>query len=127
MDFWDFVSYLAEYVKSNGFLQLSQDISDLKSQIASIRYNLLIGNGVITVTLCDNESDYSAEIQADFDKFKQGAVKDHLFKFKEFAQMNHIEAGVLERVARLFPEIFSKLDIFSISEHAAFGRDDLPI
>jgi len=112
--FLGLVSYLREYVKSSDFRQLSEDISDLKTQIASIRYNLLIGDGVIIVTRYNEESDYSAEIQTDFDKFKQGAVKDHLFKFNEFAQMNHIEAGVLERVARLFPEVFSKLDAFSI-------------
>jgi DNA mismatch repair protein MutS len=107
------LSYLEGYVNSADFRKLSEGICNLRTQIASIRYNLLIGNGVITVTLYNEESDYSAEIQAGFDKFKQSVVKDPLFKFNEFAQTNHIEAGVLERVAWLFPEIFSKLDAFS--------------
>ena len=111
--FLGLLSYLEGYVSSADFRKLSADICNLRTRISSIRYSLLIGNGVITVTLYNEESNYSAEIEADFDKFKQGAVKDHLFKFNEFAQMNYIEAGVLERVARLFPEIFSKLDAFS--------------
>jgi DNA mismatch repair protein MutS len=111
--FLGLLSYLEGYFNSADFRKLSGDICNLRTQIASIRYNLLIGNGVITVTHYNEESDYSAEIQADFEKFKQGAVKDHVFKFNEFAHMNHIEGGVLERVARLFPEIFSKLDAFS--------------
>ena len=80
--------------------------------LASIRYNLLIGSSFVTVSAYGGEADYGAEIQADFEKFRQGAAADHVFKFRDFPQMNHIEAGVLDRVARLFPETFAELESF---------------
>ena len=106
------LGYLADYVNSTGFRELSGDITSLKAQLASIRYDLLIDWGAVTVTRYNEEPDYEAEIQDDFEKFKQGDVSDYLFKFSDFVGMNHIEAGVLERVGRLFPDIFAALDAF---------------
>ena len=97
------LGYLADYVNSTGFRELSGDITSLKVQLASIRYDLLINSGAVTVTRYNEEPDYEAEIQDDFEKFKQGDVSDYLFKFSDFVGINHIEAGVLERVGRLFP------------------------
>ena len=73
---------------------------------------MLIGSGFVTVSAYRDEADYGAEIQSDFEKFRQGAAADHVFKFSDFPQMNHIEAGVLDRVARLFPETFAELESF---------------
>jgi hypothetical protein len=106
------LGYLADYLDSGGFRELSGDITSLKAQLASIRYYLLIDWGVVTVTRYNEEPDYGAEIQADFEKFKQGDVSEYVFKFSDFVGMNHIEAGVLERVGRLFPDIFAALDKF---------------
>jgi DNA mismatch repair protein MutS len=107
------LGYLADYVDSSSFRELSGDVTSLKAQLASIRYDLLVDLGAVTVTRYNEEPDYGAEIQADFEKFKQGDVGDHMFKFSDFVGMNHIEAGVLERVARLFPDIFAALDAFA--------------
>ena len=108
-----FFAFLDGYVASSAFQQLSNEIATLKARLSSIRYTLLIGDGVITVSGYHDETDYGVEIQADFEKFKQGAAADHIFKFRDFEQMNHIEAGVLDRVARLYPEIFAELDDFA--------------
>ena len=95
------------------------DSDTLKADLASIRYTLLIRDGVITVSAYHDEPDYGAEIEADFEKFRQAAAADHVFKFNEFAEMNHIEAGVLDRVALLFPETFGELDAF-VTRNANF-------
>jgi DNA mismatch repair protein MutS len=108
-----FFAFLDAYTASSAFKQLQNEITTLKSKLFSIRYTLLIGNGVITVSGFHDESDYGAEVQADFEKFKQDVAADHIFKFTDFEQMNHIEAGVLERVARLYPEVFAELDDFA--------------
>lgn len=105
-----FFAFLDRYVASSAFQQLSREVANVTARLCSIRYTLLIGDGVVTVSGYHDEPDYGVEIQADFEKFKQGAAADHIFKFRDFEQMNHIEAGVLDRVARLNPEIFAELD-----------------
>jgi DNA mismatch repair protein MutS len=115
-----FFAFLDGYVASPTFQRLAKEIATVTARLCSIRYTLLIGDGVITVSAYHDEPDYGAEIQADFEKFKQGAAADHIFKFMNFEQMNHIEAGVLDRVARLNPEIFAELDDFSARSSSFF-------
>ncbi len=107
-----FLAYLAAYVASPLFQRMIENAAALKADLASIRYSLLIGYSFVTVSAYRSEADYGAEIQSDFEKFRQSAASEHLFKFNEFPQMNHIEAGVLERVTRLFPETFAALENF---------------
>jgi DNA mismatch repair protein MutS len=118
----DFFTFLDEYVASSGFRKLLNEIATLKAKLSSIRYALLIGDGVIMVSAYHDEPDYGAEIQVDFEKFEQGAVSDHNFKFSDFTQMNHIEAAVLDRVARLYPDIFSELDEFAARSNDFFDQ-----
>lgn len=56
------ISYLSDYVNSVVFRDLVENISLIKKQLASVRYSLIIDYGGITVTLCNDELDYSAEI-----------------------------------------------------------------
>lgn len=117
-----FLDFLEGYVASTSFQQLLKEITSLKAKISSIRYTLLIGAGVVTVSGYHEEADYGTEIQADFEKFKQGDAADHVFKFSNFEQMNHIEAGVLDRVALLYPDIFAELDDFAERSKAFFDE-----
>ena len=57
----------------------------------------------MTVSKYEGEADYSAEVEATFAKFKQGAVRDYLSKFSDYPDMNHVEAQILDLVARLAP------------------------
>ena len=77
--------------------------------MSTVKYTLLIKGGEIMVRKYDSEIDYAAEVEQTFRKFQQGAVKDYNAKFSDSPQMNHIEAAVLDRVARLYPEIFARL------------------
>ena len=114
-----FLGFLDDYVASPAFRRLSEDVATVTAKLASVRYNLVIGAGFVTVSACGDEPDYGAEIQADFEKFKQGAAADHDFKFSDYVQMNHIEAGILARVALLHPDAFAELDAFA-ARHASF-------
>jgi DNA mismatch repair ATPase MutS len=71
---------------------------------------MLIKDGSIKVRKQESEIDYSADVEETFEKFKQGAVKDYRVKFLTGADMNHVEAAVLDLVARLYPDIFLNLD-----------------
>jgi DNA mismatch repair protein MutS len=110
--------YLTAYVASAAFRKLVADTATLESDLSAVRYCALLRNGSITVRHYDGESDYSAEVEATFGKFRQGAVKDYRVKFSD-GGMNHIEAQVLERVALLYPDTFRALETYC-AEHAAY-------
>src|SRR5581483_4418100 len=54
-----------------------------------------------------------------FERFKQGAVKDYLIRYRVRPGMNHVTAQITELVARLFPEEFAALAEYC-RQHAAF-------
>jgi DNA mismatch repair protein MutS len=107
--FLDFGDYLADLVASGRFTSLAAETKKLKENLERIGYCLLVRGSSFTVRKYDGESDYSADVEKTFDKFKQGAVKDYRVKFSSSENMNHIEAQILEFVAKLHPEIFSAL------------------
>lgn len=104
-----FREHLAEYARSDRFKTLLKKAITLKSDLATIRYCLLIKDSSVTVRHYASEIDYSATVEDTFTKFKQGAVKDYKVKFRA-SGMNHIEAQVLDRVALLNPDVFNALD-----------------
>ncbi len=104
-----FRDYLAAYAQSGGFTALAAETRKLKEQLSGIRYCLHIQGSRIKVTRYESEADYSAEVAATFERFKQGAVKDYKAKFHDLADMDHVEAGILYGVTQLYPEIFSAL------------------
>ena len=107
-----FRDYLANYANSDRFTLLLSETKQLKADLADVKYCLLIKDNGIQVRKYDAEIDYSAEIEEAFSKFKQGAAQDCKVEFSTGPAMNHIEAGVLDLVAKLYPEVFSKLDAY---------------
>lgn len=105
-----FREYLADYAASGDFTGLVAETRQVKEALASVRYCVLIKGNRVRVSRYEGEADYSAEVEETFARFKQGAVKDHRSRFPAGPEMNHVEARVLELVARLYPEVFSALD-----------------
>ena len=116
-----FREYLIDYAASDRFTSLLAETAKLRSDLSTVKYTLDIGSGSITVRKYDSEIDYAADVEETFHRFQQGAVKDYNVKFNEFPQMNHVEAAVLDRVARLYPEIFADLDVYC-EEHSRYHR-----
>jgi len=108
--FLDFRDYVTGYVQSDRFAALQAQTKALIADLASVRYGLHIKGNRIEVRGYEDESDYSAEVEKTFEKFKQGAVKDYRVSFSDGPDMNHIEAQILDFVARLHPQPFSALD-----------------
>ncbi len=102
--------YLTNYAASERFTSLLAETKKLKTDLSSVKYCVLVKYGSFQVRKYENEIDYTAEVEETFDKFKQGAVEDYRVKFTEHAEMNHIEAKILDFVAQLYPDIFSGLD-----------------
>jgi DNA mismatch repair ATPase MutS len=101
---------LTNYATSDRFTSLLAETKKLKADLSTIRYCLLIKGNAIKVRKYESEIDYSAHVEDTFEKFKQGAVKDYTVTFSTSPDMNHVEAGVLDLVAKLYPDIFSYLD-----------------
>jgi DNA mismatch repair protein MutS len=62
------------------------------------------------VSRYEDQADYSAEVLATFEKFAQAEASDYRVTYRGSLQMDHVEAQVLEGVARLYPEVFGDLD-----------------
>jgi hypothetical protein len=101
--------YLAGYAASGRFTSLAAETQSLKEALAGVRYAIRIHGPRVTVSNFEGEPDYSAEVQEAFAKFKQGAVKSYLVELPDLADMNHVEAQILDRVARLNPDVFGTL------------------
>jgi DNA mismatch repair protein MutS len=115
-----FRDYLITYAAGPYFKSLFDEAQRLAAELAAVKYCVLLWGGSFTVRNYDSETDYSAEIEQTFEKFKQGAVKDYKVDYRSAPQdINHIEAKILEFVARLNPDPFSRLVDFC-TRHAAF-------
>jgi DNA mismatch repair protein MutS len=104
--------YLAWYTSSDAFTSLLAEVKGLKEDLGSIEYCVLMHDASLTVRGHEGETDYSVEVLETFKKFQQGAAKDYTVKFISHANMNHIEAKILEFVGRLYPSIFAHLSDF---------------
>ena len=128
--FLAFRDYLASYTESSDFVSLAAETQKLKGDLSGVRYCLRLEGKRIKVGPYDSDPDYGADVLQTFEKFKQGATKQYRFKFSSWPDMNHVEAAVLDMVARLYPNIFSSLNEYcsnhrSYLDHtiAAFDRE----
>lgn len=103
-------TYLSNYVQTSAFADMAQETHDVRRALADVVYSVHVSGFRVTVRRHDAEADYSREVQKTFERFEQGEVKDYRVTFREQIDMNHVEASILELVARLFPEEFGALD-----------------
>ena len=112
-------AYLEQSTASEHFVALGREMTQIRSELSEIHYCFLIrGNGV-TVRHYESETNYSIEVEETFQKFSQVEAKDYRVKFHETIDMDHVEANILECVARLHEDTFEKLERFW-SEHQGF-------
>ncbi|MBA8840673.1 DNA mismatch repair protein MutS [Ochrobactrum sp. RH2CCR150] len=104
--------YLAEYSADPSFTALAEEGSSIKQDLATVKYSVTIKAGTVTVQKYDDEPDYTQEVQATFEKFRQGAVKDYRIEIKDNDMMNSVEERILGLVAILYKDIFSHLSRF---------------
>ncbi|MCS6993679.1 MAG: hypothetical protein N2117_00065 [Anaerolineales bacterium] len=122
--FQELREYVHAYTQSPAFQSLCSQAHAVERALADVRYVIQIQAGRFSVRRYEGESDYSVEVERTFEKFRQGAVKDYRATGYEAAGMNHIQAKILEFVARLFPEPFAALEQFC-QQHARFAEQTL--
>jgi DNA mismatch repair protein MutS len=117
--FLAFREFVTEYANSDRFTSLRAETKALKADLSAITYSLLIRGNSVQVRKYEAERDYSVDVAETFAKFKQGEVKDYRVKFSTGSHLNHVEAHILELVARLYPDIFFHLDEYC-AKNAAY-------
>ena len=108
--FLAFRAYVSDYASSSLFTSLLAETKQLQADLSTVTYCLLIRGNNIKVRKYEAEIDYSADVAETFEKFKQGAVKDYRVTFRNSPDMDHVEAQILDLVAKLYPDIFLHLD-----------------
>lgn len=111
--------YVCAYVAGEPFRTLVGEADALVAELAAIRYELLIRDGDITVLPDRGGGDFSAVVEATFARFGQGAVHEYRVRLPDAGRLNHVEAQVLDGVARLHPTAFAALDAFC-ARHATY-------
>ena len=117
--FITFREYLAGYATSPAFTGLAADVEKVTDALAAVRYCINIKGNRVKVTRYEGEENYGEQVQRTFAKFAQRAVKDYRVGFRNWPDMNHVEARILELVARLYPDVFGALDEFCV-RHASY-------
>jgi DNA mismatch repair protein MutS len=117
-----FREYLTNYAASGRFTSLVAETKNLKTDLADVKYCLIIKGSRVKVRKYESEIDYSADVEKTFKRFKQGAVKDYRANFPTETGMNHVEAGILDLVAKLYPEIFLALDNYCESNRSYLDK-----
>jgi DNA mismatch repair ATPase MutS len=100
------------YVESDRFTTLRADTKKLRADLAAVRYCLRIQGNRIDVRLLGSERDYAEDVERTFERLKRGSTKDYTVDIPDRPGMNHVEEGILDLVAQLYPDVFSALDEF---------------
>jgi DNA mismatch repair protein MutS len=109
-----FHHHLETVIASDEFSKMESQVQKLIAELGQIRYALLIYGKRVSVRRYAPEPDYSADVLETFLKFSQGSGGEHRFRFATAAEMNHVEAAILDRVALLFPKTFTALGDFCL-------------
>jgi hypothetical protein len=110
--------YLDGYAHSATFAGLGDDIDRLHATLSAVRYCVHLRGGTVTVTRHTSEPDYNADIIDTFDRFGCGPAIAQPTADESTDQMNHVETGILDGVAKLWPDIFAALDAFAHRHHS---------
>ena len=119
-----FREYLKNYANSEKFSALKNETRQLKDDIDAVDYCIRIKGKYFTVRRRESEIDYGADVEQTFERFNQGNVKDYMTTFSEPIEMNALEESILGAVARLYPEVFHRLDEY-FETHTGFLDDTI--
>ncbi|MGH2718753.1 MAG: MutS-related protein [Actinomycetota bacterium] len=111
--------WLSDYTASATFRTLRSEVDAVCCALSEITYCLRIKGGRVEVSTYQGQDDYSDEVLASFERFKQGPVKDYAGPKYEVAAMNHVEEKIIDLVAALHRDRFDMLHDFTI-DHRQF-------
>lgn len=119
-----FADHLRRHVDSESFTELRGKAAMLSEDLAKIAYCVIVNGPTVTVRRYADEEDYSAEVERTFARFKETAARSYRSQFQEWVEMDHVEANILDYVAKLFPQVFDRLAAF-FSTHRDFVDESI--
>lgn len=121
-----FRTYLTDYASSDAFTSLVEETERLKAELSSVKYCMILKGRLVQVRRYEGETDYSAEVEKTFAKFRQGTVKDYRVRLAVGSGMSRVEAQILDLVARLYPEAFAHLDRYC-AKHSSYLDETIAV
>ncbi len=112
-----FGDFLSAHVETDDFRSLVAEAARIREGLREVAFSLHIRSGRVTVGLPDPARDYTTVIEGAFERFRRGEARDYLATFTTEPDLNHV--GILDRIARLYPDTFGALDAFC-ERHADF-------
>ncbi len=107
----DLLAHVRDVVAAAAFLHLEHESGRLEAEWESLRYITWLRGSRVTLARFDDEPDLSAEIDAAFDRFKQGDDAADRSVRRE-PRFDIVQAAILDGVGQLFPELFTDLGTF---------------
>jgi DNA mismatch repair protein MutS len=106
-----FREHLAAHAASAPFRRLRDDASACLAALEAVRYNVRIEGLRVRVLPFRDEADYGTEIEETFARFGRGETRTREFTFPA-PYMTRVDEQIVDRVARLNPEVFRQLERF---------------
>jgi DNA mismatch repair protein MutS len=105
-----FRDYGKNYTDSSYFKSFMRETESLKTALSNIKYCVSIKDKTVKVRKYDGEIDYGAQVDNTLARFKQDATRDYRIEPGVSEGIDPVEVQILDRVARLYPDIFVDLD-----------------
>jgi DNA mismatch repair protein MutS len=113
-------TFLTAYTAGAAFGALAAETDEMHARLRAVRYAVEIRGRRVRVLRDEGEDDYRADVEETFARFQQDAGQDYRVALRDWPELNHVEAQILELVARLHPDVFAALD-----EYCERNRDYL--
>jgi DNA mismatch repair protein MutS len=98
------------YRQSERFTALRAETVALSESLDAITFSLRFHGARVTTRRYDDAPDYSRDVLATFDKFRQAPNLQQKRARDPFElNVNHVEEAIIEMAARLFPDEFARL------------------
>ncbi len=110
-----FRAYLQAYSRSSAFTRVEAEAAQLRGELSEVTYAIALKGMRVTVTRYEPAPDLSAEIEATFARFREGAAKDYRVGFSRRLEVNHIEGRILDFVADLHPNVFGRVRAYCVA------------
>ena len=105
-------AYLSSYVASERFSTLADRARRVANGLDRVRYTVRVKGGRVTVAAYEGEEDYTVKVERTFARFRERDAASHAVDIRDSGSMDHVDAQIAERVARLSPAEFRALDEF---------------